>query len=226
MLSTAPDYRVTLGARPGPEGEARGRRPRSGPEGRSQLPRDPSAARGRGRLRARPALRASPTAPRWASAPSRGRPPAPRPPTLRDRSLPRQPRNHPDNAPSTGRIRLRLPGASLPPGVWPRRAGARGGPEASSVPGRSGGRRLQRWTGGGVSTCSLRRVETVGGRWLRGEGRRPRGPTREAGAQERAVWRMPAFPTIRTPPWAYPRKEEAVHSDLTRTLEQWKESWT
>lgn len=89
MLSTAPDYRVTLGARPGPEGEARGRRPRSGPEGRSQLPRDPSAARGRGRLRARPALRASPTAPRWASAPSRGRPPAPRPPTLRDRSLPR-----------------------------------------------------------------------------------------------------------------------------------------
>lgn len=54
VLSTAPDYRVTPGARPGPEGEARGRRPGSGPEGRSQLPRDPGAARGRGRLRARP----------------------------------------------------------------------------------------------------------------------------------------------------------------------------
>lgn len=241
---------ATTGRQTGTRNAPRGRSGGTGgagpePLGSSELPRDPRSARERRRRRLRAG--AAPTAPRWAPTPSRGRPPGPAatyprpappaplhlpppPPPSAPLAGPRGPRNHPDNPPLAGGIRLRLPGTSLPPGAWSLRAGARGGPEAGSAPGRSGGRRLRRRAGGCVSTCSPRPVETVGGLGLRGEGRRPRGPAQEAGAQT-VSWggggvADARVSTMRAPPWAYPRKEEAVHSDLVRTLGSGMGAWT
>ena len=246
-LSPARDYRATDGDKEratGPKRRHGGAGP--APLGSSELPRDPRSAR-EWRRRRRLRAGAAPTAPRWGPTPSRGQPPGPAatypspappaplhrpppPPPSAPLAGPRRPRNHPDNAPLAGRIRLRLPGTSLPPGAWSLRAGARGGPEAGSAPGSAGGRRLRRRAGGCGSTCSPRPDETVGGLGLRGEGRRPRGPAQEAGAQ--TVSRGGGgvadarVSTMRAPPWAYPRKEEAVHSDLVRTMESGMGSWT
>lgn len=76
--------------------------------------------------------------------------------------------------------------------VQPQRAGVRGGSETNSARGSSGARWRRRWAGGGgsggVSTCSARPVETVGGRPPRGEEQRLRGPTCWAGL-ENGEWR-------------------------------------
>lgn len=92
------------------------------------------------------------------------------PPSFR---LPRRPRSRSPSSAGCGNVpatpprppgpALRLPSRHFRQGVWPRRAGARGGSETNSAPGSCGRRWRLRWAGGrGVSTCSLQPVETVG----------------------------------------------------------------